>query len=259
MKALQIGVLVAYMAVIIVNGLANALPINDLTTGEISELYPNLFAPAGFTFSIWGVIYLLLGAYALFQLGLFGGDSASNKIIKRVGVLFIISSMANALWIFSWHHLMIWASLALMAIILASLIMIVSFLHKQGLNRNEHLFIRIPFSVYLGWITVAAIANVTVFLVSIGWDGFGISSHIWAVAIIAVGIIIGGQAIIALNDIAYGAVLVWAYIGILAKHISPAGFDMQYPGIITAASIGIAVFIALIILVFVKKNYWKKL
>lgn len=245
MKAL-VGL--TYVAMIVVNVLANALPINGRTTGGVSDAYQNLFAPAGLTFAIWGVIYLLLGAHVLYQLGLFrgaddkGGAGEPHRValLERVGVLFSLSSLANVAWILSWHYDLIGVSALLLATMLVLLILITRTILAADLSPRDRVFVRLPFSVYFGWITVATIANITVWLVSIGWDGLGIADSTWAVAIIAVGAAIGTAVILRDSDIAYGLVLVWAYLGIWIKHTSAAGFNGAYPAVSATALVGIA-------------------
>ena len=228
-------VAVTFLVMIIVNVLANVLPINGVKTGQVSDSYPNLFAPAGITFAVWGLIYLLLAGYTLYQLGFFQtytGRLRENSF-EKVGIFFSASSIANTLWIFSWHYQMIALSMLLMVIILICLIMIVQILKTTQLTIREKLFVRLPFSVYFGWITVATIANATTLLVSLGWDGFGIPEHVWTVVIILIGLIIGIATMLQNQDVAYGLVLIWAYSGIWLKHVSESGFAGQYPIIIT--------------------------
>lgn len=227
-------VLVTYVLMVAANALANALPLNGRATGEVSDAYGNLFAPTGLTFAIWGVIYLLLAMHVLYQLGGFRNPAGrvNDELLGRIAVVFSVSSLANVGWIFAWHYDLIGVSMAMMLIILVCLIAIVSQLRGLSLSAREALFVRIPFSVYFGWITVATIANMTVWLVSLGWDGFGISEATWAVALIAIGAVIGIAAMIRNRDVAYGLVLVWAYLGILIKHVSAGGFDGAYPAVI---------------------------
>ncbi len=226
--------LITYLIMIVVNALANILPINGQQTGQVSDAYPNLFAPAGVTFAIWGLIYLLLAAYVLYNLGLFQGDKSSVKkrLLKKIEVIFSVSSIANTAWIFSWHYHIIPLSMLLMIIILVCLIYIILLVNKEQLSIREKIFIRLPFSVYFGWITVATIANATALLVSLDWKGFGISEPVWTIIIISIGMIIAAVTTIRNRDIAYGLVPIWAYIGILIKHLSAGGFSGQYPGII---------------------------
>ena len=235
-KGLTIKIVVAatYLAMVIINALANAIPINGVTTGGVSDSYPDLFAPAPLTFSIWGLIYLLLAGYTIYQFGLFQSDSgaAREELFQKVGVLFAISSVANFLWIFAWHFQAIWLSLIFMIVILVCLILIANRLSSEEFSLKEKLFIRLPFSIYFGWITVATIANVTTFLVSVGWGGLGRGDQIWMVIVLLVGIAIGIARMKRDKDLAYGLVILWAYAGILNKHISPAGFAAQYPLVI---------------------------
>jgi hypothetical protein len=225
---------VTFVAMVTVNALANILPINGINTGQVSDAYPNLFAPAGLTFAIWGLIYLLLAMFTLFQFGLFQNlqKPAAAGLLFKIGLVFSISSLANTVWIFSWHFQIIPLSMLLMLVILACLIYIMQTIRREKLSGRDRLFIRLPFSVYFGWITVATIANATTLLVSWNWNGFGIPVQIWMILIIIVGMLIGSAITIKNHDIAYGLVLVWAYTGILIKHLSPGGFAGKYPEVI---------------------------
>jgi len=252
---LKIIATVTYLGMVTVNFLANSLPINNRATGEISDAYANLFAPAGITFSIWGLIYLLLAAYILYQLGLLSNDKNENRghLLKKINLYFIISSVANIFWIFAWHYDYISASVLIMAVLLISLIKISDILNKEKLSKKERLFIRIPFSVYFGWITVATIANISVFLVSINWNGFGISQQIWTIIVLLAGFLIGFLRMKKDKVLAYGLVLIWAYAGILYKHLSASGFDGQYDGIIITSAVCILGFLISLILIY-RKN-----
>ncbi len=244
----------AYLMMVAVNALANIIQINGVTTGQVSDSYPNLFAPAAFTFAIWGLIYLLLAFYTLYQLGIFRRDSwtADRNLLVRISRTFSVSSLANAFWVFSWHYNAILLSMVLMIVILVCLIRINQITAGAGLIGREYFCIRLPFSIYFGWITVATIANATVLLVSLGWNGFGISEPVWAAVMIAAGFLIGAAAMLKNKDKAYGLVLIWAFFGILMKHILPDGFDGQYPLVIGAAGICIVLVILIEIYLMVK-------
>lgn len=234
---------VTFVAMIVVNALANIIRFNGMTTGQVSDSYPNLFAPAGLTFSIWGVIYILLGGYVLYQFGFFSKkESAFSKdLIEKIGILFTISSMANTAWIFVWHYRAIGISLVLMAIILVCLIIINIMVGKAELITREKIFIRLPFSIYFGWIVMATIANVTVFLVSIEWNRFGLPEMLWTIVVLIVGLIIAGLTMFKNQNLGFGIVVIWAYIGILIKHTSASGFSGKYPLIILVLILSIMV------------------
>ena len=223
---------ISYVIMVAANVLAVILPINGVTPGEVSDSFPNLFAPAGYTFSIWGLIYILLLGFTLYQLDIFKKDHSKYALLERVRPYFVISSILNAGWIFAWHYKLIPLSMLLMIGILLCLIKIVSEIRETDFSLNEYIFFKLPFSVYFGWITVATIANATVLLVSLGWNGFGISEEIWTMVMILVGTIIGTLTILKSKDVAYGLVICWAYIGILVKHISAQGFSGEYPNVI---------------------------
>ncbi len=236
----KIFVVITYVAMVVVNFLASSLPINDRTTGEISNTYPNLFAPAGLTFSIWGLIYLLLAGYVVYQFTKRG--EKKEVLITKVNIFFIATSVANISWVFAWHYDYIGLSVIIMAILLYSLIKIADILRDEQLTLHEKLFVYAPFSVYFGWITVAAIANVTVFLVSIGWNGFGITDFVWTSIILLVGAFIGVFRMVKDKNVVYGFVLVWAYLGILLKHVSVSGFGGQYISVIITILVCLALF-----------------
>jgi hypothetical protein len=253
---ISIFVVVTFLVMVAINTLANVLPINGETTGGVSDSYKNLFAPAGITFAIWGLIYITLAAYTIYQGRVLckSNNKNSTALLEKVGLYFSISSIANSAWIFSWHYHLIELSLLLMVVILVCLILINQRINKERLSQREKLFIKLPFSIYFGWITVATIANATTLLVSLGWDGFGISEPTWASIIIFVGLIIGIATIIKNRDIAYGLVLIWAYAGIFIKHTSASGFSNQYTGISTTVIACIMLFIIAEVYVFIKQK-----
>ncbi len=242
---------VAYVAMLVVNALANILPINGRTTGAVSDSYPNLFAPAGLTFAIWGLIYLLLAGYTLYQLGLFqkARSESKSKLFADVDTFYIASSIANALWILSWHYDLLPLSMALMLVILGCLIGIVRRVSREPLAGKDYALVRLPFSVYFGWITVATIANATTLLVSLNWNRFGVSVSVWTVLVIVVGLILSLATILRYRDIAYGLVIVWAYAGIVIKHTSASGFGGQYPEVTVTAVVAIVLLAAAMALV----------
>lgn len=246
-------VLLTFIIMIAVNIAANTIPINGITTGEVSNMYPNLFAPAAYAFAIWGLIYLLLAMYTLYQFA--NKDIKNNELLNKVGILFSISSVANALWVLAWHNLMIPLSMILMIVILVCLILITEAINCSNLSTVERVFIRLPFSVYFGWITVASIANAATLLVSLGWESFGIAATIWTIVVLLVGMVIGTSVINKYIDFAYGLTLIWAYNGILVKHLSENGFNGQYPLIIATVILCIIIFIVTMINLFIiKKN-----
>ncbi|MFO7637571.1 MAG: tryptophan-rich sensory protein [Clostridia bacterium] len=233
---LQVVNTMAFLVMVILNALANILPINNQTTGGVSDKYPDLFAPAGITFSIWGLIYLLLGLFILYQLGLFTRkDNSHEKAILQTGWLFALSSFANALWIILWHHDMILLSLVMMVAILLCLIGITSKIYKSEPDRMQAWFYKPAFSVYLGWITVASIANVTALLVSAGWNGFGIPEWVWTIAMMAIATVLTFLYIFLKSDIIFSLVVVWAFMGIVLKHVTV--FNSEYIQVIIGGSL----------------------
>ena len=242
---LKISVTLGYVAMILVNYLANALPIGGVTTGQASDAYANLFTPAGITFSIWGLIYISLLAYTIYQFFPIKNESGfdKEKTFFNINKYYLVTSIANIAWIFAWHYGIIWLSVIIMLTLLFFLIKIADIINKQNYSKTETVLILLPFSLYFGWITVATIANITVFLVSIGWNGFGIADTTWTIIVLIIGAIIGITRMLKDKNIFYGLVLVWAYSGIWIKHTSISGFNGEYPNIITTIIICIISFL----------------
>jgi hypothetical protein len=215
--------LLGFLGTVAVNALANVLPINNITTGALSDLYPNLFVPAGLTFAIWGLIYVLLGIFVIYPLiPSVRRDPQKVDFVQKIGPLFFISCLANIGWIFAWHYQILPLSLIFMLILLGCLLFIYLRLNvgKSETTRAERYFAHLPFSVYLGWITIATIANVTALLVNINWNTWGLSEQFWAVAVIIVGIAIALSMLFTRKDIYYSLVVDWALLGILLKRLS---------------------------------------
>ena len=242
---LKIITAVSFLVMIIMNILAIAIPINQMTTGEISGLYPNLFTPSSYTFSVWGLIYLFLALFTIYQLDLFKKnlDLIKPEVYNQVRILFIISSLLNAGWIIAWHYDYIALSLMFIFIILMCLNIICKALSTEELTNREKLLIRLPFSIYFGWITVATIANIMILLVSIRWNGLEIFEAIKIMIILALVFCIVTYSTFKNKDIAYCFTVIWAYVGILVKHTSETELNGQYPQIILTVIVCIVLFV----------------
>ena len=223
LQILQVGNITAVILTIIVNGLANVLPIGGKYTGELSDNIPNLFVPAGITFAIWGIIYVLIILFSTYLAkDLFKKEKTTKPFLERISFFFILASLANIIWIFLWHYEQVLLSLLAMLLLFFALLAIYLRLNIgiEKVSMKEKLFVHVPISVYIGWITVATIANVTAVLVKIGWDGFGISEEIWTMLVIIVATIITILILTTRKDYAYCAVIIWALIGIYIKRIA---------------------------------------
>jgi hypothetical protein len=208
--------IVAFALMIIVNGLAGSTTlIGGKNTAEISDANPTMITPAGYVFSIWGAIYVLLGIFVVFQV--LPAEKEKEYHVK-IGSLFVLSSIFNIFWLFLWQFEYLAYSVVLMFLLLASLISIYLRLSigKSEVGIREKLAVHVPFSTYLGWITIATIANVSVTLVSVEWDGLGISQEMWATLVVIIALLISVLVIVTHKDIAYGLVIIWALAGIAA-------------------------------------------
>jgi tryptophan-rich sensory protein len=199
-----------FILMVVMNYLANALPINGKTTGDLSDAYPNLFVPAGITFSIWAVIYLMLLLFVLLQF-----RESNRESVQQLGWLFAISCILNSLWIVAWHYQWLLLSLVIMLGLLVTLVVINISLKQQPLSITKA-----SFGIYLGWICIATIANVTALLVSYGWGGWGLSPQVWTILLIAIGASIVLITQVRLSNPFIGLAVVWAFLGIAIKRES---------------------------------------
>lgn len=243
-KWIQILVLVSVLATLFINGLASYLPLNGMTPGEISDQFEVYFVPAGYVFSIWGVIYLGLIAFGIYQILPSQTDAEGLGGIRW---LFIGTSIANILWLFLWHYAQFVWSIFVMLALLVLLILIYERLWqgRAMASKTERWVLHLPFQIYLGWITVATIANATAVLDFIGWSGWGISDALWAVVMLGIATLIGGMVIVRRRDPAYGLVLVWAFVGIAGKHAGSTPVD-------TTAWLTAGILLLLVVLQFLR-------
>jgi hypothetical protein len=211
--------LLSVILALTVNILASTLPLNGQNTGEISDQFQVYFVPAGYVFSIWGLIYIGWIAFTIYQLQ---PSQKKNERLRRLGYLFALSNVANAAWLFCWHYNQFGLSVIVMLALLG--LLIASYL-RLNVNRSpvqpiEYWSVDVLFSVYLGWITVATVANITDWLYFVEWNGFGIPAQIWAVIMLAIASLLGLAMAILRRDVGYLAVLVWAFVGIAVKQTS---------------------------------------
>jgi hypothetical protein len=212
----QIITIIITVLTITINVLANALPINGQATGEISDRFAIYFVPAGYVFSIWGLIYLALIGYTIYQAL---PAQRENALLNKIAPAYWIGSIANIVWIFLWHYNIFTLTIIAMLTLLASLLYIyIQIIQAGKLEKIQKWLVRLPFSIYLGWISVATVANASQVLYYLDWNGFGISGPLWAAIMIGVASLLGILMAWRNFDVAYVLVLVWAFIGITAQH-----------------------------------------
>jgi len=200
---------------ITVNVLANALPLNGQGTGEISDQFAIYFVPAGYVFSIWGIIYLGLIGFTIYQ-ALPG--QRGNPLIEKISPAYWIGNLANTVWIFLWHYEFFSLTLFAMLTLLGALLYIyVQVSRSKGMTALQTWLVKYPFSLYLGWISVATIANISQVLFFFDWGGFGVAPEAWAVIMLAIAALLGLIFYGRERDWLYVLVLVWAFVGIAQK------------------------------------------
>ncbi len=243
---MTLGCVITYLFMVIMNFLANYLPINDILTQEISDKYYNIFTPAGFTFIIWGVIYLLLGLLIIFLVrGVLKRRERPERVVKAIAWPFMISSLLNGVWILAWHYDQILLSTVLMLGILVALIKLYVNLKNLYFRSKKYL---IPFSVYLGWITVATVANITVLTVALEWGQFGLADEFWLGVVLLATIVITGYMLFRQQDVVFGLVILWAVTGIFAARLQEA------EGLSAAAALALVTGILVVIMIVQSKR-----
>jgi hypothetical protein len=243
----QIVTILAVGVTIVFNVLANALPLNGLNTGEISDRFRVLFVPAGYVFSIWGLIYIGMVVFAVFQAL---PSQRGNPRLERIGYLFVLSGLANITWLLLWHYeQFLPAPLALIALVLllAGVYLRLE-IGRAPVSRSERWCLQIPTSVYLGWATVATIANVSTTLYFVGWNGWGVSPQGWAAIMLLAATVIGVLVFATRRDFAFVLVLIWAFVGIAIKHAAAPAVS------ITAWATALALAILLMVGAFARRR-----
>jgi translocator protein len=223
---LSIGNTILFAAVIAVNALANALPINGMNTGEISALYPSMFTPSGITFSIWSVIYLSLFTFVIYQ-----WKMNNRSFFPSLSKWFMVSCVLNITWIFVWHHLLSAVSVVVMLLFLLVLTRLFVLVHTIELqSRKEYFLIRLPFTLYLSWICVATIANIAAWLAGLNVIESVSTQTTLTVVMMLIASVLAIVIVLRFKDYAFPLVTIWALCGIALKRLE----------IITPAAVGIA-------------------
>lgn len=239
--------IIFFILTVIINGLAGSTTlIGGQDTAAVSDKYPTLITPAGYVFAIWGIIYALLGIFVIYQALPKQRDSG---FIEKIGWLFVLSSIINMAWLVVFQYEFLIVSVPLIIAYLMSLIGIYFRLNigKGKTSIKEKLAVHVPFSIYLGWLSIATIANISLYLVSIGWDGFGIASETWAVLIIAVALVLTMLMLGIRKDLAYALVVIWALVGISVNQTNAMIVLATQVGAVIAAIATLAVAALLVI------------
>jgi hypothetical protein len=248
MLILKIMMVIGFIFMITLNVLANTIPLNNKTTGQISDQYDNLFTPAGATFSIWGVIYLLLSLiliYFLFK------PNSYFEIQTHMNIAFLMISLSffNGIWIVLWHYDKIFLSLIVMIFMLTTLGILFTIIPSQ------EILLKITMSIYFGWISVAMIANVAVLLTKYQFKGFGIPPVYWLIVILFIGVLLSLLVLFYTRNTVYVFVIIWAYLGILMRHISLTDWNKAYPLAIYSLILFLVILVNATLFTFFKNDF----
>lgn len=240
-----------FAGMITINALANILPINGLNTGEVSAFYPNLFVPAGLTFSIWSVIYILLFIYVFYAL-LISIRGTKGVLSIKTQLAFALTCLLNGVWIFLWHYKYIVWSEVIMLFFLVTLIYLFQKTNKlDAKGFVKTLAVSAPISIYLGWITVATIANTTALLVEKNWGAWGLSQNVWTITMILIATGITVIMLIKKHKISYSLVVIWAFVGIIIKRYNA---EIFHKDIIFTLYLSLGILIIVTLYTLIKKR-----
>jgi len=231
-----------YIFMIVFNALAIIIPLGGMTTKELSDKYDSLFTPIAFTFSIWSVIYTLLLVFVIVGvINLIRGKRKKNSLIdQRIGWLFWITCLFNGGWMIAWQYQYVGLSVIIMLGFLITLIRLYTEIRRNTNHLNTaDKYISLPaFSIYLGWISVATIANISAWLISIQWSAWGISPVTWTIIMIVIATLLGLIMLAKNRDVFFTLVILWALYGIMSKRISVD--PVEFASIITTTQICMA-------------------
>lgn len=215
-KILQILNGIAFVSVVFINYLSNTGAMNGKTIGSLSDTISSLFTPAGYAFSIWGLIYLFLFGFVIYQGRSLFVKVKNDDFIEKIGFWFIISCIANSAWVFFWIYEYTGISCISIFLLLFSLLKIVTNnkMQLEKVKKSKLLLLSLPFVIYSGWVTVASVANVSSYLVKINWNGFGVSAEIWTIIMIIIATFINLIVLFKRKMYAFVLVGAWALIAI---------------------------------------------
>lgn len=206
----------AFAAVITVNVLSHLLPLGGKTTKQISDQYYIYITPAGYAFTIWSLIYVLLAGFIFYQLR---RDTGTRDSVEDIGIWFILSCIFNIAWLFLWHYLYIEWSVGIMLLLVLSVLVIyrkTRSIHYPTIG--ETLFVKLPFSIYLGWVCAAFVVNVGIVIHKNGWSPFGLTELGWSIALLCIGAVLAILISRHYRDSILPLVFVWAYLAISIEH-----------------------------------------
>ena len=236
----------SYVTMVAFNFLANALPLNAQTTGAVSAKYPTLFTPAGLTFSIWGLIYVMLGVYVVKML--WTPDVEFTRQLRVVASLFVFSALLNIGWLFAWHY----DRIALSTIVIAALLCVT--IAMMVAVKGQPFIVRAPFSLYAGWLSVALIANVSIWLVSSGVSSYAPLSVALTIAVLLTGVVIAGCVAWFWGDIVFVIVFIWAYGGILLRHLEQSDLPQRFNAVIGVSVASLFILLAMVIFTLIRQG-----
>ncbi|MBK0381765.1 hypothetical protein I5M32_02230 [Pedobacter sp. SD-b] len=261
-KSLAILNLVFFVIAFTVSNLSQLKIFGGVTNADISDKYATVFTPAGITFAIWGLIYLSLFGFTIYHLIKAYKDnvhSEASQAILKIGNLFIINNIATTFWVFAFTYEYLLVSMILIIIQLITLLMIFIKLNLFDIDKSFYnkLFTQFPLSIYFAWLCVANVANISLYLTSIGWSGFGIPESLWAQIMIIVIALVSFFIVVFKRNVFFGLVAVWSVYGIRIKRVQID--DVLYSSVINVCDFALG-FIAIIVISMIIKNiiYKKK-
>ncbi|MBC7654062.1 MAG: hypothetical protein H7098_06240 [Oligoflexus sp.] len=260
-KALAILNLIFFIIAFAVSNLSQLKIFGGVTNADISNKYATVFTPAGITFAIWGVIYLSLFGFTIYHVfKAFKDDihSEASQAILKIDYLFIINNIATTFWVFAFTYEYLLASMILIIIQLITLLIIFIKLNLFDIDKSFYnkLFTQFPLTIYFAWLCVANVANISLYLVSIGWDGFGISESIWAQTMIIVIALITFFIVLYKKNVFFGLVAIWSVYGIRIKRVQIN--EIQYSSIIKVCDFALGFIVIFVVFMIIKNLMYKK-
>lgn len=239
---LQSATLISILAAIVINAISNVFPLRGLNIGAIANqiLGGVLITPANYAFAIWGVIYLGLVSFGIYQVL---PAQRHNPRLLKLRAPIIWASVFQIVWVYLFQLQQFWWSVVFMLGILLNLIAAYWWSRFQNtrISREDKWLAQIPIRIYLGWISVATIVNVASALYASQWNGFGIAPSVWTVLMLLIAAAITCAIILQYRDVAFTGVIVWAFLAVAVRQSAQPAIAITALG----CAIGLLVFLFL--------------
>ncbi|MEA4804984.1 tryptophan-rich sensory protein [Acetobacterium wieringae] len=234
--------MILLIGTLVVNSFGAFGVFNGMSQRDISDMNGTLITPAPSTFSIWSVIYALLIAAAVVMI-VKNKEAYYGQAIEGISKLFWLTSGLNMLWIVVFSYNLIGVSALVILAFAITLTLLILQLGK--IQTASQWLLPAAFGMYTGWLLIATVVNISSWLVSIDWQGFGIAADVWGIIILIVAVVVTAGVTLITKNAILPVPVAWGYFGIYQSLTSSDGFAGAYPAPAMTALVGIGVLVVM--------------